>query len=122
MLSQQTQTEEEMKNKLNSLVDLLNALPKFKHSDFWTVIHKDSKGFFLDLALHSAPTIRTSLIVSTDLRMEVIFGETVVTNCGDVLVPEKICDLRDLKRVLEIIEQTRKDISAAPSEKARHLL
>ncbi|KAH7956328.1 hypothetical protein HPB52_008180 [Rhipicephalus sanguineus] len=90
MLSLQTQAEEETKNKLSSFADLLNALPGFEHSDFWTVIHKDSKVYFLDLALLSAPTIRTSVIVSTDLRIEVFFGETVMRNCGDVLVPEKI--------------------------------
>lgn len=43
-------------------------------------------------------------------------------NSDNVLVSEKKCDLRDLKRVLEIIEQARQDISAAPSEKAHHLL
>ncbi|KAH7951671.1 hypothetical protein HPB52_011158 [Rhipicephalus sanguineus] len=90
LLSLQTQSEDETKNKLSSFADLLKALPGFEHSDFWTVIHKDSKVYFLDLALHSAPTIRASVIVSTGLRIEVFFGEAVVRNCGDVLVPEKI--------------------------------
>lgn len=44
--------------------------------------------------------------MSTDLRVEVFFGETGVGKCGDVLVPERLCDFRDLKSVLQIIEQT----------------
>lgn len=109
-------------NLVGSFADLLKALPSFQCSDFWTVLNKGSKVFFLDLSLQSAPAVRTSVIVSTDLRVEVFFGETGVRKCGDVLVPEKLCDLRDLKSVLHMIEQTRKDISTERSEKARHLL
>lgn len=71
----------------------------------------------MDLALHSAPTIRTSVTVSTDLRVEVFYGESVVRNY-DVLVPEKMCDLKDLKRERSSNRLT----STAPSEKASHLL
>ncbi|XP_072142405.1 uncharacterized protein [Dermacentor andersoni] len=122
MLSQQTQAEEDARNLVGSFADLLKALPSFQCSDFWTVLNKGSKVFFLDLSLQSAPAVRTSVIVSTDLRVEVFFGETGVRKCGDVLVPEKLCDLRDLKSVLHMIEQTRKDISTERSEKAHYLL
>nr|XP_054933828.1 uncharacterized protein LOC129387969 [Dermacentor andersoni] len=122
MLSQQTQAEEDAENLVNSFADLLKALPSFRCSDFWTVLNKGSKVFFFDLSLQSAPAVRTSVIVSTDLRVEVFFGETGVRKCGDVLVPEKLCDLRDLKSLLHMIDQTRKDISTERSEKARHLL
>nr|XP_054930979.1 uncharacterized protein LOC129386795 [Dermacentor andersoni] len=122
MLSQQTQAEEDAKNVVGSFADLLKALPSFQSSDFWTVLNKCSKVFFLDLSLKFAPAVRTSVIVSTDLRVEVFFGETRVRKCGDVLVPEKLCDFRDLKSVLHMIEQTHKDISTERSEKARHLL
>lgn len=92
------------------MAPLLSALPEFQHSDFWTEIPKDSQVYFLDLAVHRAPTIGPSVIVSADFHIKVIFGETMVRNCADMLVPEKNFDLIDLKTVLEITEQTSKDV------------
>ncbi|XP_077498527.1 uncharacterized protein LOC144109623 [Amblyomma americanum] len=120
LLSKQTQAEEEAKNRINGFSDFLDALPSLQNSNFWTIINKDGK-VFLDLTLDSAPAVRSSVIVSSDLRVEVFFGETRLSKCGEVLVPEKLCDLRDLKRVLQMIEDSHRNISTEPSEKIRHL-
>lgn len=76
----------------------------------------------MDLSLQCTPAVRTSAIVSTDMRVGVYFGESGVRKCGRVLVPEKLCDFRDFKSVLQVIEQTHKDTSTENSEKAHHLL
>ncbi|KAH9364495.1 hypothetical protein HPB48_018685 [Haemaphysalis longicornis] len=121
-ISEQTQAEEEAKNRISDFSNLLNALTSPQNSDFWTIINRDGKVFFLDLELHSAPAVRSSVIVPSDLQVEVFFGETRLSKCGDVLVPDKLCDLRDLKAVLHTIEEFHRSICTEPSQKIRNLL
>lgn len=114
-------TEKEAQNRISDFSNLLDALTSLQNSDFWT-INRDGKVFFFDLALHCAPAVRSSVIVSSDLHVEVFFGETRLSMCGDVFVPDKLCDLSDLKAVLQTIEEFHRSICTEPSQKIRNLL
>lgn len=123
LLSKQTQAQRETKNKMSGFPDSLNALPSLQNSDFWTIINKEGKVFFSDLELYSAPAVRSSVTVSSNLCEEVFFGETHLNKCGDVLVvPYKLCDLQDLKAVLQMAEEFQRSIYTDPSQKMRNLL
>lgn len=60
--------------------------------------------------------------MSSDIHAEVFFGETRLNKCGDVLVPDKLCDLRDLKAVLQMVDELQRRICTDPSQKMRNLL
>ncbi|KAL1485598.1 hypothetical protein MTO96_031834, partial [Rhipicephalus appendiculatus] len=66
-LSVAAQEEENRKNKVGSFEEFCRALSNFSVSDFWSVIIKESKVVFLDLALQRAPAVRSSVAVSVDL-------------------------------------------------------
>ncbi|XP_077536019.1 uncharacterized protein LOC144148343 [Haemaphysalis longicornis] len=42
-LSEQTQAEEEAKNRISDFSNLLDALTSLQNSDFWTIINRDGK-------------------------------------------------------------------------------
>ncbi|KAH7986591.1 hypothetical protein HPB52_024852 [Rhipicephalus sanguineus] len=103
-LSVAAEEEENRKNKVGSFAEFCRALSNFSVSEFWTVIIKDSKVLFLDLALDRAPAVRSSVTVSVDLRINVFIGEASIENLPSVNVPSPFRDLRQLNEVLQSVE------------------
>ncbi|KAH9375679.1 hypothetical protein HPB48_016633 [Haemaphysalis longicornis] len=121
LLSKQTKAEEEAKNKSDCSV-LLDDLPNLQNSDFWTIINKDGRVFFLDFELPPAPAVCSSVIVSSGLRVQVFFSETHLNKCGYVLFPHTLCNLIDLKAVLHVVEEFQRNICTDPFQKMHYLL
>lgn len=48
--------------------------------------------------------------------------ETRLHKCDDEIVPDKLCDLRDLNEVLQVVEKFHSSICSEPSHKLRYLL
>lgn len=120
-LSVAAQEDEDRKNKVCSFTEFSHALSNFSVSDFWTVIIKESKVVFLDLALHRAPAVRSSVTVSADMRIDVFIGETH-ENLPSVNVPSQLQDLRQLNEVLQSVEQLHISCSVDGNRKAHRLL
>ncbi|XP_049267497.1 uncharacterized protein LOC125756643 [Rhipicephalus sanguineus] len=121
-LSVAAEEEENRKNKVGSFAEFCRALSNFSVSEFWTVIIKDSKVLFLDLALDRAPAVRSSVTVSVDLRINVFIGEASIENLPSVNVPSPFRDLRQLNEVLQSVELLQVSGSADDSQKAHRLL
>ncbi|KAH9375681.1 hypothetical protein HPB48_008664 [Haemaphysalis longicornis] len=121
LLVKQTKAEEEAKNKSDCSV-LLDDLPNLQNSDFWTIINKDGRVFFLDFELPPAPAVCSSVIVSSGLRVQVFFSETHLNKCGYVLFPHTLCNLIDLKAVLHVVEEFQRNICTDPFQKMHYLL
>ncbi|KAL1424619.1 hypothetical protein MTO96_020023 [Rhipicephalus appendiculatus] len=121
-LSVAAQEEENRKNKVGSFVEFCRALSNFSVSDFWTVIIKESKVVFLDLALHRAPTVRSLVTVSANLCIDVFIGEARIENLPSVNVPSHLQDLRQLNEVLQSVEQLHVSHSSDDNQKAHRLL
>ncbi|KAL1474787.1 hypothetical protein MTO96_037713, partial [Rhipicephalus appendiculatus] len=114
-LSVAAQEEENRKNKVGSFEE-------FSVSDFWSVIIKESKVVFLDLALQRAPAVRSSVAVSVDLCIDVFIGEARIENLPSVNVPSHLQDLRQLNEVLQSVEQLHVSHSSDDNQKAHRLL
>ncbi|KAL1482676.1 hypothetical protein MTO96_033635, partial [Rhipicephalus appendiculatus] len=121
-LSVAAQEEESRKNKVGSFAEFCHALSNFSVSDFWTVIIKESKVVFLDLALQRAPAVRSSVAVSVDLCIDVFIGEARIENLPSVNVPSHLQDLRQLNEVLQSVEQLDVSHSSDDNQKAHRLL
>ncbi|KAL1484287.1 hypothetical protein MTO96_032659, partial [Rhipicephalus appendiculatus] len=114
--------EENRKNKVGSFEEFCRALSNFSVSDFWSVIIKESKVVFLDLALQRAPAVRSSVAVSVDLCIDVFIGEARIENLPSVNVPSHLQDLRQLNEVLQSVEQLHVSHSSDDNQKAHRLL
>ncbi|KAL1431598.1 hypothetical protein MTO96_002228 [Rhipicephalus appendiculatus] len=121
-LSVAAQEEENRKNKVGSFEEFCRALSNFSVSDFWSVIIKESKVVFLDLALQRAPAVRSSVAVSVDLCIDVFIGEARIENLPSVNVPSHLQDLRQLNEVLQSVEQLHVSHSSDDNQKAHRLL
>lgn len=86
------------------------------------MIIKESKVVFLDLALHRAPAVRSSVTVSADMRIDVFIEETRNENLPSMNVPSQLQDLRQLNEVLQSVEQLHISCSVDGNRKAHRLL
>lgn len=77
---------------------------------------------FLDLALHRAPAVRSSVTVSADMRIDVFIEETRNENLPSMNVPSQLQDLRQLNEVLQSVEQLHISCSVDGNRKAHRLL
>ncbi|KAH7986084.1 hypothetical protein HPB51_026717 [Rhipicephalus microplus] len=121
-LSVAAEEEENRKNKDGSFAEFRRALSNFSVSEFWTVIIKDSKVMFLDLALDHAPAVHSSVTVSVDLCINVFIGEASIENLPSVNVSSPFRDLRQLNEVLQSVELLQVRRFADDSQKAHRLL
>lgn len=121
-LSVAAQEEEDRKNQVKSFAEVCGALSNFSVSGFWTVITKDTKILFLDLEVDRAPAVRSSVTVSTDMSVDVFFGETRLANLPGVTVPSQLQDMRQLNEVLQGVEKLQSSCSADDHQKAHRLL
>ncbi|KAL1417674.1 hypothetical protein MTO96_026640 [Rhipicephalus appendiculatus] len=121
-LSVAAQEEENRKNKVGSFEEFCRALSNFSVSDFWSLIIKESKVVFLDLALQRAPAVRSSVAVSVDLCIDVFIGEARIENLPSVNVTSHLQDLRQLNEVLQSVEQLHVSHSSDDNQKAHRLL
>ncbi|KAG0410727.1 hypothetical protein HPB47_012148, partial [Ixodes persulcatus] len=99
--------EEELQNKKNKVTSFSNG---------------NSKVFFLNLTDQHAPAVRSSVTVISDLCVDVYIGETRVVNLAGVSVPAQLQDLRELRDVLQYVEQLYTDHSADGVQRAQQLL
>ncbi|KAH8025017.1 hypothetical protein HPB51_002913 [Rhipicephalus microplus] len=121
-LSVAAEEEENQKNRVGSIAEFCRALSNLSVSEFWTVIIKDSKVLFFDLALDRAPAARSSVTVPVDLCINVFNGEASIENLPSVNVPSPFRDLRQLNEVLQSVELLQVSRSADDSQKAHRLL
>ncbi|KAL1472699.1 hypothetical protein MTO96_039163 [Rhipicephalus appendiculatus] len=121
-LSVAAQAEENRKNKVGSFAEFGRALSNFSVSDFWTVVIKESKVVFFDLALHRTPAVRSSVTVSVDLCIDVFIGEARIENLPSVNVPSHLQDLSQLNQVFRSVEQLHVSHSSNDNQKAHRLL
>lgn len=115
--------EEELqskKNKVTSFSGFLDALPSLQTSGLYAM--ETLKVFFLNLTDQHAPAVRSSVTVTSDLCVDVYIGETRVVNLAGVSVPAQLQDLRELRDVLQYVEQLYTDHSADGVQRTQQLL
>lgn len=115
--------EEELRNKKNKVTSFsgfLDALPSLQTSGLYAM--ETLKVFFLNLTDQHAPAVRSSVTVTSDLCVDVYIGETRVVNLAGVSVPAQLQDLRELRDVLQYVEQLYTDHSADGVQRTQQLL
>lgn len=121
-LSIEEEKQQNKKNKVTSFSRFLDALPSFQTSHFWPIGDRNSKVFFLDLNDKHSSAVRSSMTVTMNLCVEVYIGETRVVNLAGGSVPAQLKDLRELRDVLQSVEQLYTDHSAARVQRTQQLL